>query len=111
MSLHKLWLQIAALLSPHLPALPVRLKGSNLAQAKTWIHSKAFVVSKDKDGRRQRTSGVRPYMLHTQMSLNKLWVVNHSLGSTSDSRFASAAAGLRSGLGQNVDPLQGLCGQ
>jgi len=40
-----------------------------------------------------------------------LRVANHSLASTSATRFATVAAGVRSGLSHNVDPLQFAHGQ
>ena len=69
-----------------------------------WTHSKALLASKDMGGRQHSATGVLPHSFHTQMKLNKLWVANRSLASTSATHFATVAAGLRSGLNQNVDP-------
>ena len=84
---------------------------SDLAEVKLWIHSKAHLDSKDMDGRQHSATGVLPQPLHTQMSLSKLWVVSRSLAFTSANRIDTVAAGLRSGLSENVDPFQGASGQ
>jgi len=78
-SLHKSGLQMAALLPPWIPAFPPKLQGSDLANSKIWIHLKAFLTSKDMDGRQHSATGVLRDPYHTQMSLHKLWVDYRSL--------------------------------
>ena len=58
------------------------------------INHRVFLEENDTNDRQHRAMGVLPHPSHTPMTLDKLWVANTSLASTSATHFATRAQGL-----------------
>ena len=115
MSFNKLWVAYCSLASTstkHFNAVTRASVGHQGPQVglELRIHQ-VLLANTDMGGRQHSATGVLPHPFHTPMSVHKLWVANCSLASTLATRFATVAAGLRSGPSQNVDPFQGPSGQ
>ena len=102
MCLHKFWVANCGLASTSTTRFATVTAGLRSGLNQNWTHSKdkALLASKDMDG-------IMPHHFHTPMSLHKLLVARYSLALTSATHFATVAAGLRSGLSQNVDLCKG----